>query len=66
MQMEIDSGTSEFFLGLNGPSDPITNTQICFLIFCLTESHLNWKKGTTGDFHSEQLLHEPKSQQGFL
>ena len=32
--MEIDSGTSEFFLGLiNGPSDPITNTQICFLIF---------------------------------
>ena len=32
-QMEIDSGTSYFFLGLGGPSDPITSTGIYSSIF---------------------------------
>ena len=37
-----------------------------FDIFSHTESHLNWKNGTIGDFSSEQLLYDPKLQQGFL
>ena len=39
---------------------------ICFLTFSHAESQLNWKNGTIGDFSSEQLLHDPKLQQGFL
>ena len=50
-QMEIDSGTSWFFLGLGGPSDPITSTGIYSSIFWHTESHLNRKNGTSYTLH---------------
>ena len=44
----------------------MTNTQICFSIFCHTESHLNWKKGTIGDLLFWAAATWPKITAGVL
>ena len=44
----------------------MTNTQICFSIFCHTESHLNWKKGTIGDLLFWAAATWPKITAGIL
>ena len=54
--MEIDIGTCWFFLGLGGPSDPIISTGIYSSIFWHTESHLNWKNGTSYTLHQAILV----------